>query len=64
MPLDQLGRRSRFARTRVGKRVQLTDRDLDVLCWLHRYRFLTAPQFIAILNPRSQKRFVDRLRCG
>jgi len=61
MPLDQLGRRSRFARTRVGKRVQLTDRDLDVLRWLHRYRFLTAPQLIGILRPRSEKRFVERL---
>ncbi|MEQ8399700.1 MAG: replication-relaxation family protein [Silicimonas sp.] len=61
MPLDQLGRRSRFARTRVGKRVQLTDRDLDVLRWLHRYRYLTAPQLIAILRRRSLKRFVERL---
>jgi len=61
MPLDQLGRRSRFARSPSGKRMQLTDRDLGILRWLHRYRFLTAPQLVAILCPRSPKRFVERL---
>lgn len=61
MPRDQLGRRSRFARTRVAKRVQLTDRDVDILRWLHRYRYLSASQRTAILRPGSEKRFVERL---
>lgn len=61
MPSDHLGRRSRFQRTPTGKRLALTDRDIEVLRWLHRYRTLSAPQLIAVLEPQSHKRFIERL---
>lgn len=61
MPLDALGRRSRFKRTPTGKRLAPTDRDIAILQWLHRYRYLTATQLSAILKPRSDKRFIERL---
>lgn len=58
---DALGRRSRFKRCPIGKRLDLTKRDLEILHWLHRYRFLRQPQLIALVGPRSQKRFIERL---
>jgi hypothetical protein len=61
MPKDRLGRRSRFRRTRTGKIIQLTDRDIEILRWLYRYRFLRAPQLVAFLKPKSEKRFIERL---
>lgn len=61
MPLDALGRRSRFKRTPTGKRLVPTDRDLAILQWLFRYCYLTATQLSAILKPRSEKRFIERL---
>ena len=61
MPLDAMGRRSRFKRTPTGKRLIPTERDLAILQWLYRYRYLTAIQLIAIFQPRSEKRFIERL---
>ena len=58
---DALGRRSRFQRVRTGKRIQLGERDLDILALLYRYRYLRQTQLAAFLEPRSQKRFVERL---
>ena len=61
MPFDAMSRRSRFKRTPTGKRLVRTDRDLAILQWLYRYRYLTATQLSAILKPRSNKRFIERL---
>ena len=58
---DALGRRSRFERTRTGKRIFLTGRDIEIMRLLYRYRFLRATQLIAFLKPKSEKRFIERL---
>lgn len=58
---DGMGRRSRFRRTPIGKRIFLTDRDFEILSWLYRYRYLRATHLTALLQPRSDKRFVERL---
>lgn len=58
---DEIGRRSRFRRSPTGKPVMLTERDIAILGWLYRYRFLRAPQLINLLNPKSKKRFIERL---
>ncbi|WP_346899023.1 replication-relaxation family protein [uncultured Roseibium sp.] len=61
MPLDALGRRSRFSRQPTGKRIALTERDTAILRLLYRYRYLRVSQLLAFLQPRSEKRFVERL---
>ena len=61
MAKDKLGRRSRFKRTRTGKIIQLTARDIEILRWLYRYRFLRAPHLVALIEPKSEKRFIERL---
>ena len=61
MQLDQMGRRSRFSRNRLGKRIVLSPRDYQILRLLYRYRYLRAPHLIAFLKPKSKKRFVERL---
>lgn len=58
---DTLGRRSRFKRTPIGKRIFLTDRDTAIMRLLYRYRFLRATQLIAFLKPKSEKRLIERL---
>ncbi|MHA7773883.1 replication-relaxation family protein [Roseibium sp. M-1] len=61
MPLDSLGRRSRFSRNPTGKRIVLSERDGEILKLLYRYRYLRVPQLLAFLRPQSEKRFVERL---
>lgn len=58
---DTLGRRSRFSRTPIGKRILLTLRDIEILRWLYRYRYLRTPHLISFLHPKSTKRFIERL---
>jgi hypothetical protein len=58
---DGLGRRSRFARCPAGKRLVLGKRDVEILRWLYRYRYLRQTHLQALLNPVSPKRFVERL---
>jgi hypothetical protein len=58
---DSLGRRSRFARSLAGKRLVLGNRDVEILRWLYRYRYLRQTHLQALLNPISPKRFVERL---
>ncbi len=58
---DTTGRRSRFIRTPTGKRIVLGRRDLEILHWLYRYRYLRQSHLQALLEPRSVKRFVERL---
>lgn len=61
MSHDRLGRRSRFRRTPTGKLIFLTDRDANILRLLYRYRYLRATQLVALLRPKSEKRFIERL---
>lgn len=58
---DALGRRSRFRRVATGKRLVLGDRDVAVLRWLYRYRYLRQTQLVALMQPKSAKRFIERL---
>ena len=59
--LDTLNRRSRKKRQSSGKRVIINQRDLDILSLLYRYRFLTSKDLIAYFQPKSEKRFIERL---
>lgn len=61
MAFDRSGRRSRFVRTPRGKHIVLTERDRSVMRWLHRYRYLSAAHLHDIIQPRSAKRFSERL---
>lgn len=61
MAQDGMGRRSRFKRTPRGKRILLTERDIEVFRWLYRYRFLRATQLVSFIRPKSEKRFIERL---
>ena len=61
MTTNTLNRRSRFKRTRIGKRIVITERDIEILSLLFRYRYLRAPQLISFLQPKSKKRFIERL---
>ena len=54
-------RRSRMSRKRTGKRIRLTERDLEVFRLLTRYRFLRSTHLHALAGGRSDKRFVERL---
>lgn len=58
---DALGRRSRFTRMRTGKRLVLGQRDLEILQWLYRYRYLRQTHLQMLLQPVSPKRFTERL---
>lgn len=58
---DTLGRRCRFSRTPLGKRLVLGPRDTVILRWLYRYRYLRQDHLLALIRPRSEKRFVERL---
>lgn len=58
---DACGRRCRFIRTPSSKRILLGNRDLDVLRWLYRYRYLRQSHLLALLQPKSVKRLVERL---
>ncbi|WP_457936140.1 replication-relaxation family protein [Mesorhizobium sp. 10J20-29] len=58
---DSLGRRSRFARSPAGKRLMLGKRDVEIMRWLYRYRYLRQTHLQALLNPVSPKRLVERL---
>lgn len=61
MAADLLGRRSRFKRTQTGKRVVLTNRDVEILWWLRRYRYLRSTHLLSFTQPKSAKRLVERL---
>ncbi len=58
---DASGRRSRFVRTPTGKRIELGARDQEILRWLYRYGYLRQSQLVALLQPRSEKRLIERL---
>ena len=58
---DRGGRRLRHRRSPSGKRIAVGARDLAILRWLYRYRYLDSRQLIRILQPRSSKRLIERL---
>jgi hypothetical protein len=50
-----------MTRERTGKRIEFTERDLEILKLLDRYRFLRSTNLYALAGGKSQKRFVERL---
>jgi len=59
--LDTLKRRSRKKRQPSGKSVIINNRDFDILSLLYRYRHLTSKDLISYFQPKSEKRFIERL---
>lgn len=54
-------RRSRMHRTRTGKSLALTSRDMEIFRILGRYRFLRSTYLHAFVGGDSEKRFKERL---
>jgi len=50
-----------MVRRPAGKRIQLTQRDLEIFLLLARYRFLRSTHLHALAGGKSQKRFIERL---
>lgn len=61
MLTDTLGRRTRFVQSPTGKNIVVSQRDIQILQHLFRYRFLRTPHLVAFLRPRSEKRLTERL---
>jgi hypothetical protein len=59
--MDTIVRRSRIRRTRTGKRIELTTRDLDIFRALARYRYLSSTYIHAFVGGASETRFKERL---
>jgi hypothetical protein len=59
--MDTTPRRSRIRRTRTGKRIELTTRDLDIFRALARYRYLPSTYIHAFVGGASETRFKERL---
>lgn len=60
-PIDTAKRRARTRRHPLGKRLAFTARDLRILQWLYRYRYLDTYSLVALCKPKSEKRFIERL---
>ncbi len=58
---DILGRRSRFFRQPSGKRIVLSDRDIEIFRLLWRYRYLPSDRIASRLSSNSSKRLIERL---
>src|SRR6185312_5424771 len=54
-------RRSRMRRTRTGKRIELTTRDIEMFKLLDRYRYLRSTFIHAFVGGRSKTRCKERL---
>ena len=54
-------RRSRMHRVSTGKRVELSDRDIELLKLLNRYHYLRSNFLYAFLGGNSETRFKERL---
>src|SRR5882762_2017458 len=54
-------RRSRMHRTRTGKRIELTARDIEIFKLLERYRYLRSTFIHAFVGGASETRFKERL---
>lgn len=59
--MSQIVRRSRMRRSRTGKRIELTPRDLEIFRTLARYRYLRSTYLHAFAGGASQTRFKERL---
>jgi hypothetical protein len=59
--MDTIDRRSRMRRTRTGKRIELTTRDLDIFRALARYRYLSSTYIHAFAGGASETRFKERV---
>jgi hypothetical protein len=54
-------RRSRMRRAGTGKRIELTDRDIELFKLLNRYHYLRSNFLFAFLGGNSETRFKERL---
>lgn len=54
-------RRSRMRRVATNKRLQITERDVEIFRLLSGYRYLRSSHLQALIGGKSQKRFVERL---
>ena len=54
-------RRSRMRRTRTGKRLEITARDIEIFRLLRRYRYLRSSYIHAFVGGASETRFKERL---
>jgi hypothetical protein len=59
--MEPVIRRSRMRRTRTGKRIELTARDLEIFRALARYRYLPSTYIHAFAGGTSKTRFKERL---
>jgi len=59
--MENSHRRSRMRRISTGKRVELTDRDIELFKLLGRYRYLRSHFLYAFLGGNSETRFKERL---
>jgi hypothetical protein len=59
--MERVLRRSRTCRTRRGKKLELTARDLKIFQCLERYRYLRSAHLYAFVGGASEKRFKERL---
>ena len=58
---DSLGRRSRYKRQPTGKRIILSNRDIELFKLLYRYRYLRADRILKWFSPCSKNRLIERL---
>lgn len=58
---DRIGRRSRFVRQPTGKKISLTDRDIQIFQLLYRYRYLRSDRLLNWFAPCSENRLKERL---
>ena len=54
-------RRSRMHRVATSKHLQFTERDIEILRLLSRYRYLRSSHLQALIGGKSHKRFIERL---
>src|SRR5258708_36971362 len=54
-------RRSRMSRTSTGKKLEITERDLEIFKLLQRYRYLRSTFIHAFVGGKSEPRFKERL---
>jgi hypothetical protein len=59
--MDAIARRSRMRRTRTGKRIELSPRDLEIFRLLRRYRYLPSTYIHAFVGGASETRLKERL---
>ncbi len=59
--MDKTSRRSRMRRTRTGKRIELTARDLEIFRALARCRYLSSTYIHAFVGGASETRLKERL---